>query len=152
MDRIIDFKRPGTNNPTLWQKHDGHWVIPELQSKFLDWLLTPRSEREQETIKAWAEAHGVAPRTVSDWKKDRRFRREWEDRANSKNISVDRMQSVIDTLYEAAVGGDVQAAKLYIAEVEKLRPTRQVERDEDVAHLSDEELEGELRELLLDES
>lgn len=143
------FKAPlRSDNPTLWHKRDGHWVMPELQSKFLDWLLTPKSERQEQSIRAWAEAHGVNPGTPSDWKKDRRFRRAWEERANAKNIGVERLQNVLDTLYEAAVDGDVQAAKLYIAEIEKLRPPRQVEADRDVEQLSDEDLHAELRELL----
>lgn len=148
---LADFKLKGTNNPNLWQKHDGKWIMPEKQSRFLDWLLTPKEEREHKTQMAWCEANGVGIHTPADWKRDRRFRREWEDRAAAKNIGVDRMQSVIDTLYEAAVNGDVAAAKLYIQEVEKLRPPRQLEADRDVEHLSDEELEAEIRGLLDDE-
>lgn len=139
---------PRTNNPNLWQKDGDRWRMPEKQSLFLDWLLTPLSEREEKTIKAWAAAHGVSAATPGEWKKDRRFRREWEDRAMAKNIGVDRMQNVIDVLYEAACNGDVAAAKAYIAEVDKLRPPRQVEPDSDVADLSDEELQGEIAALL----
>lgn len=146
--KLKEFKRPGTNNPNLWQKRDGRWVMPEKQSRFLDWLLTPAADREHQYIKDWCAANGVDSHTPADWKRDRRFRREWEDRANAKNIGVERMQNVIDTLYEAAVDGDVQAAKLYIQEVEKLRPPRQVEADRDIEHLSDEELEAEIMELL----
>ena len=141
---------PHVEDPTKWRKEGDRWVIPERQSEFLDWLLTPRGEREIQTVKEWAEGHDLTPATVSGWKGDRRFRREWEDRANSKNLSVERMQGVIDTLYQAAMDGDVQAAKLYIQETEKLRPPRQVTADADVEKLSDEELADELRLLLGD--
>lgn len=139
---------PKSDNPNLWRKEGDRWRMPEKQSLFLDWLLTPLSEREEKSIKAWAQAHGVNPATPSEWKKDRRFRREWEDRATAKNIGVDRMQNVLDTLYQAACNGDVAAAKAYIAEVDKLRPPRQVEPDSDVADLSDEELQDEIAGLL----
>lgn len=148
-DHILkQFQLKGTNNPNLWQKRDGRWVMPEKQSRFLDWLLTPVSDREHKYIKDWCAANGVGVHTPAEWKRDRRFRREWEDRANAKNMGVERMQNVIDTLYEAAVDGDVSAAKLYIQEVEKLRPPRVQEVDRDVEQLSDEELFAEVRELI----
>lgn len=142
---------PRSDNPRLWRKRGGKLIMPALQSEFLDWLLTPVPEREQKTQKDWAEAHGVAATTVQEWKKDRRFRREWEERADAKNIGVDRIQNVIDTLYEAACRGDVNAAKLYMQHVEKLRPPQQVvERDSDVADMSDEELAAEVAALVGD--
>ena len=133
---------PQSDNPTLWRKDHktGRDVMPALQSEFLDWLLTSKDDREHNTIRSWAAAHGVSAATPTEWKKDRRFRREWEDRAAAKNISVDRIQNVIDTLYEAAVVGDVQAAKMYLSHVEKLAPPVVVQRDPDVQDLSDEEL------------
>lgn len=138
---------PKSNNPALWRREGNRWVMPPLQSEFLDWLLTHESERDHKTIKAWAEAHHVTPATCGSWKKDRRFKREWEDRAAAKNISVDRIQNVIDTLYEAACNGDVNAAKLYMQHVEKLSPPKVVEADEDVAGLSDDELMAEIAQL-----
>lgn len=143
--------RPRSENPNQWRKVGDRLVMPELQSKFLDeFLLELPSERKHKTMKAWAEAHGLNPQTVGEWKRDRRFRREWEDRADAKNISVDRIQNVLNTLYESACNGDVNSAKLYMQHVDKLRPVRQVEQDRDVADLSDEELLAELRDLLAD--
>lgn len=141
MGSLREFSRPHSDNPTLWRKDEsGRYVMPALQSEFLDWLLTSKDDREHNTIRAWAAAHSVSQHTPSEWKKDRRFRREWEDRAAAKNISVDRIQNVIDTLYEAAVGGDVQAAKMYLSHVEKLSPPVVAVRDPDVQDLSDDEL------------
>lgn len=149
MANLIDFRAKGTQNPSLWHKDArGRYVMPVLQSEFLDWLLTLDQEKEHKTVKAWADAHGITSTTCTSWKRDRRFLREWEERAASKNISVDRLQNVINTLYEAACKGDVNAAKLYMQHVEKLRPPVQVEADTDVADLSDEELHEELRGLL----
>jgi hypothetical protein len=139
---------PRSESDKLWRQEGDKLVMPRLQSEFLDWLLTHDSEREHHTIKDWSAAHGVAATRPALWKKDRRFRREWEDRAAAKNISVDRLQNVIDTLYEAACNGDVNAAKLYMAHVEKLRPSQVVEPDRDVERLSDDELQAEIRGLL----
>lgn len=138
-------------NPSQWHRDaTGKIVMPELQSEFLDWLLTPDGEKEHRTIKAWAEAHSVTPATVGGWKKDRRFIREWEGRADARNVSVERMQRIMDTLYEAGVDGDVAAAKMWLAQVEKMRPPKQVEADADVEDLSDDELAQLVQEMLLD--
>lgn len=139
---------PHKPNPTQWRKEGDSLVMPALQSEFLDWLLTPEGEREHKTIKDWCDAHGTATKTTLSWRKDRRFRQEWERRADEKNISVDRIQNVIDTLYNAACKGDVMAAKMYLQHVEKMRPTKVVDTDADVAHLSDAELEAEINDLL----
>lgn len=139
---------PRSDNPSLWrQDGDGRMVMPPLQSDFLDWLLSLESEREHRTMKAWADAHGVNPSTLGAWKKDRRFRAEWERRADAKNISVDRIQNVMNTIYEAAANGDVQAAKLYLQEIQKVRPPKMVEEDEDLAAMSDDDLDALIREL-----
>jgi hypothetical protein len=143
MADLTEFARKPSTNPTLWR--DGK--MPALQSEFLEWLLTPRSEREEKSQVDWAARHGVASTTLTDWKKDRRFRREWENRADARNIGVDRIQGVLDTLHEAAVAGDVQAAKLWLQEVDKLRPPKQAVADKELELLSDEDLDA-----LLDET
>ncbi len=130
-------------NPSQWrQDATGKMVMPELQSQFLDWLLTPTSERQEKTQKEWAAAHGVAATTVGDWKKDRRFIRAWEARADERNVSVERMQRIMDTLYEAGVDGDVAAAKMWLGQVEKMRPPKQVEQDAELEHLDDDQLDA----------
>lgn len=148
MGSLQDFI-PRSDNPTLWRQNEsGRYVMPELQSKFLDWLLTPKSEREGiDTQAAWAAANGVNSGTLGTWKKDRRFRREWEDRAAAKNISVDRVQGILDTLHEAGMQGDVQAAKLYLQHVERLAPPVVVHRDPDLQDLSEEDLDRMLEDL-----
>jgi hypothetical protein len=120
--------------------------MPELQSKFLDWLLS--DPRDPATRSAWADEHGVHPDTPKRWKRDKRFQEEWERRAREKNISVDRVQSVVDSLHRAAVNGDVKAANLYLQYIDRFTPKRIVRtEDADTKSLSDDDLLAELRQL-----
>lgn len=121
-------------------------ALSDEQDLFLDWLLSV--QKTPPTQKAWCDENGVKPERVTAWKKQRKFLLEWERRARDFNISVDRTQGVLDTLWTAASRGDVNAAREYLKYVDKLLPPKQVERDADVQALSDEELESELRELL----
>ena len=83
------------------------------------------------------------------WKRDPRFRKEWEARAAELNVHVERVQSVIDAVYKEAAGGDVKAASLYLQYVEKFTPKRQLVIDDvEAASLSDGALVDELEELL----
>lgn len=149
---LADFlpqKKP--TDPLKWSKDDaGRDVIPEKQSQFLEWLLS--DVRNPETEREWAEANGFSPDTVKKWKQNRKFREEWERRALDRNISVETTQDVMRTIIKAAKRGDITAAKHYMQYVERLMPTKQVERDDSVAHLTDEELESEIRGLLDGES
>lgn len=143
---------PAHEDPTKWRKDatTGQWIMPEKQSRFLDWLLS--DPKDPPTQKAWAEANAVNDKTIGDWKRNTKFRSEWERRAVEKNISIENTQDVIQTLYKAAKRGDTQAAKFYMSYVEKFLPPKRVERDDSVAHLTDAELEAEMRALLDSES
>lgn len=125
----------------------GERVMPELQEKFLDWLLTdPRMPSSQ---RQWALENGVNERTVKRWKADPKFIAAWEAKARDKNISVDRVQNVVDSLYASAVAGDVKAQSLYLQYVDRFVPKKAiVHEDRATQSLSDDELESELRELL----
>lgn len=127
-----------------WSKDDsGKAVMPELQSEYLDWLLS--DDRFPDTEAEWCRAHNVARDTCAKWKRDRRFKEQWERRATDKNISPDRLQRVIDVLYTSAVGtGDVAAAKQFLLYAEKLLPPKEVRRDASVMHLTDAELLAEV--------
>jgi len=145
---------PRPSGPTLqWRKEGTRWVMPDLQSEFLDWLLTLPEDREHKTATLWAEAHGVRPQTVRDWKKNDKFLAEWTRRAHQKNISVDRVQNVLDALYRAAVADkpDVNAAQRWLGYIEKLMPPQRAERDPDISDLSDEDLLREIAELQMEE-
>lgn len=137
-----------------WKRDaSGRWVMPEVQSEFLDWLLSLPEERPegQKNEAQWARVHGYSStEPLRNWKKNDRFRAEWTKRAAAKNISVDRLQNILDMLYRRAiVDDDVAAAARWMGWVEKYMPPVRVERDEEAAGLSDEELEAEIRDLLI---
>lgn len=129
-----------------WDNQSNSWLMPELQSKFLDWLLS--DPKDPATRAQWAQENGVHVDSTKRWKRDKRFQEEWERRAREKNISVDRVQSVVDALHQAAVNGDVKAANLYLQYIDRFVPKRIVRtEDADTKALSDEDLLAELREL-----
>jgi len=133
---------------TRWQKDErGNHVMPPLQSQFLDWLLD--DEKDPATQAAWARAHQVNPRTIREWKQDHRFRAEWDRRAAEKNVSTERVQTILDALYRVAVDdGDVQAMKLWLDYSSKMRPPRQAVHEGDYAGLTDDELVAQLKDAL----
>jgi len=120
--------------------------MPPLQSEFLDWLLT--DPREPQTVALWAADHGVHSDSPKRWKRDHRFSSEWERRATEKNISVDRVQSVVDSLHFAAINGDTKAASLYLQYIDRFTPKRIVKvEDAETKGLSDQDLLQELQQL-----
>lgn len=114
--------------------------IPELESRFLDWLLSP--EKDPPTQRQWAVENDVNERTCRDWKADSRFKAEWERRATELNVGVERVQEVLDRLRQVFLDtGDVGAAKLWLDHVNKVRPPKKhVEEDAEFADMSDEQL------------
>jgi hypothetical protein len=129
-----------------WNAETRAWDMPKLQSEFLDWLLT--DPKDPATKNEWCELAEVHPDTPKRWKRDKRFNAEWELRAREKNISVDRVQSVVDSLHQAALGGDVKAASLYLQYIDRFVP-KQIVRTEDAStkSMSDDDLLAELQQL-----
>ena len=122
----------------------GEYTMPKRWRDLLEWLLMG-PDREPTTQREWATLHGVHEDSLRRIKRDARFAREWDRRAAELNIHPERTQSVIDALHQAAVGGSVQAASLYLQYVEKFTPKRRLVVDEpEASELSDGELADEL--------
>jgi|TARA_R110002020_G_scaffold25087_6_gene81676 hypothetical protein len=119
----------------------GQKQMPALWKELLDWLLLGH-ERSPRTQREWAAEHDIHEDSIRRIKKDTRFVKEWDRRAAELNINPERVQSVIDALWQQAAGGDVKAASLYLQYIDKFTPKRKVsvEDDRDVAAFSDEEL------------
>ncbi len=129
-------------NQDWYKRSDGHryearTALTETQIECIDWLLDPG---QKPTQVEWAEAHGVSPRTIRGWKKSKLFTDEWERRAALVNGGIERIQLIVDKLYESALQGDVKAIQLYLQYVDRFTPKKQVEVGRAVEDLSDEEL------------
>jgi len=123
----------------------GMKVMPDKWKEFLEWLLqgpdrVPHSQRE------WAKQNDIHEDSLRRIKRDTRFVKEWDRRAAELNINPERVQSVIDALWQRAADGDVKAASLYLQYIDKFTPKRKVAvaEDRDIAALSDVELADEL--------
>lgn len=109
-----------------------------LEIEFLEWLVDPT---RQGTIASWARDHDLHPQTPHDWKKHPTFKAAWEKRLKELNIAPDRVQRVLDALWDKACTGDSKAASLYLQYIERFTPkTTVVVHDRAVADLSDAEL------------
>ena len=120
-------------------------VMPDHWKQLLEWLLLG-PEREPRTQREWALENGIHEDSLRRIKRDARFIKEWDRRAAELNINPERVQSVIDALWQRAADGDVKAASLYLQYIDKFTPKRKVAvaEDRDVAALSDIELADEL--------
>ena len=135
----------------------GEQAMPTAWRDLLDWLLRG-PEREPRTQREWAAENDVHEDSIRRIKRDHRFIKEWDRRAAELNINPERVQSVIDSLWQRASDGDVKAASLYLQYIDKFTPKRRVvvDDDRDAAGLSDEELasalEAEVRHLRMVQS
>lgn len=133
----------GANHPQTWPA-DGS--LPPHVAEFVEWLLMPKWERadDEKSQNMWAAKHGLAPVTVSHWKKDTRVKKAIETRCDELNLSTDRVQEVINAVFKAATEGDMKAATLYLQHADRLAPKRLVIEDRTLASMSDDELLKEL--------
>jgi hypothetical protein len=126
----------------------GKQTMPDIWRQFLEWLLLG-PERMPSTQKEWAAENGTHEDTVRRWKRDPRFRKEWESRAAEMNVHIERVQGVIDAVYSEAVKGDIKAASLYLQYISAYTPVKKVVVDKgDAASMSDADLALELQEML----
>jgi hypothetical protein len=119
----------------------GEQQMPDKWKTFLDWLLLG-PDRDPVTQREWAAANKIHEDSLRRIKKDPRFVKEWDRRAAELNINPERVQSVINSLWQRASDGDVKAASLYLQYIDKFTPKRKVVVDDerDTQGLSDEEL------------
>lgn len=136
------------NADSRWREdEDGNLLMPRLQSEFLDWLVSPVKSPPSQA--QWCVENDVHERTVQTWKRDIRFRREWEKRTQELNIDPDRIQDMVETLYMAGKNGDVKAAETYLKYVERFLPApAKPVSDNDITSMSDEELDAAIAELV----
>lgn len=125
----------------------------ELKYQFVQWLLTPKSEREEHTMSAWAAAHDVSRQTLWEWKHD-----------DEVVALIKRWKEMFEPVWASAMGtlGEVATDKDHPAVVQAIRtlgelmekfPDRKVHVDGEIRHsvtglyqVAAESIEGEYRE------
>lgn len=119
----------------------GRTEISPDQELFLEWLLTPPDMRQPSSQNEWARQHGLATQTVARWKtQDTLFRTTWEKRIYEMGVGPERLQVLLERLYQAGQDGDIQALKLYFQWVEKISPPKKTDKEEASIHdMTDEE-------------
>jgi hypothetical protein len=114
---------------------------------FIEWLCTPKRDREPATQEAWAREHFINPDVLTRWKKDRLFLLEWETYYLATIGSPERKQNLLDTLYRTGTDADdprhVQAAAKYMELVDGLKPQKlDITVNRPAKDLSDAELDA----------
>ena len=148
---VIEMPQNGGGRGWATDPDTGQQQMPDLWKELLEWLLQG-PERSPRTQREWEKDHEMHEDSIRRIKRDNRFIREWDRRAAELNINPERVQSVIDALWQQAANGDVKAASLYLQYIDKFTPKRKVsvEDDRDTALFSDEELAAALEAELLD--
>lgn len=118
-------------------------ILDTRQEQYLEWLCTAPSERVPDSKRKYAEVNKVAVQTLRRWEKLEHFRKEWAKRVDDVIGSPDRTQALLDNLYDKALKGDTNAAKLYLQTTGKLAPAQlTVNTEKRAAELSDSELDA----------
>jgi hypothetical protein len=95
----------------------------ERQEAYIEWLLTPKAERQPRTKQDLAEMLGVTPMTLRNYTRDPFFQQELSKRGKAIN-KVERASDVLDALYRRAIDVDegapaVTAAKVWLEYTDK---------------------------------
>jgi hypothetical protein len=118
-------------------------ILDVRQEQFLNWLMTPAGHRTPTSQDKLALELGVDETTLRRWKKKPAFKLEWEKRVNDLQQSPERTQKLLDSLYERAMNGDNNSAKLYLQATNRLAPTQvHVEHSTKPSEISDAELDA----------
>ena len=117
-------------------------LLDARKEAYIDWLCTPPQERQPASKQKYADMIGVVSETLRRWEKQDPFRKAWEARSSDVVGSPERHQSILDVLYQQALGGDTKAAHLYLQATNKMAPPTVTVKDErSASRLSDDELE-----------
>ena len=118
-------------------------MLDDRQQKFLDWLCTPPNGRFPTSEKNYAAAEGMDDSTLRRWKKKPSFKAAWEKKVSELQQSPERTQKLLDNLYERALNGDNNSAKLYLQATNRLAPMQvNVEHSQKTSEITDAELDA----------
>lgn len=117
-------------------------LLDARQEQYLEWLVTPASERVPRTQAEFARMLNVDPTTLRRWEKKDWFKVEWDRRVSEIQGSPERTQRLLDSLYAKAIDGDNKAAQLYLQATNRLLPPPTVVNASRASDLSDDELDA----------
>lgn len=89
--------------------------LVEIRTRFADWLATPPSYRRPATARGFAEKYGVHEVTLSKWRTDPDVLQSAKQLIRVHALS--RYPDVIDAITQMALGGNLDAACLYMEHV-----------------------------------
>jgi hypothetical protein len=116
------------------------------KQELLQWLCTLPNDRDPSTAKEMAERLGISAQTMRNWKDDAEFLEAWQYLYRRTIGSPERMQLVLERLFETATDRtdprQVPAAREYRIAVEGVAPTKVEMTVRSAKDLSDEDLEA----------
>lgn len=124
------------------------------KERYVQWLVTAPREREPSTATALADDIGVGRRTLYDWRHEKEFLAEWDDRARAIAGDPEKTTMVLDALFQQACDSEspkqIQAAKAWadIAGVIRAPKVEEHQSGQSLTELSSDELDAMLAELL----
>ena len=122
---------------------DNNPILDDRQQKFLDWLCTPPNGRVPSSEKNYALQEGIDDSTLRRWKKKPSFKTAWEKKVSELQQSPERTQKLLDNLYQRALDGDNNSAKLYLQATNRLAPMQvNVEHSQKTSEITDAELDA----------
>lgn len=116
-------------------------VLKPKQELYLDWLCTPRAERNPSSKEAWAKQYETTTQTLRAWEKNKVFLKEWKTRVDDIHGSPEKTNTLLETLYQKGVKGDPRAIELYMKITGKFLPPVQKVEVTQVHGVSDAELD-----------
>lgn len=120
---------------------DSSGILDTRQQAFMEWLCTPSVGRVPSSQAQYAKSIGVDDGTLRRWKNKPGFKQEWQRHVNDLQGSPERTQRLLDNLFDRAIDGDNNSAKLYLQATGRLAPVQlQVEHSGRVVDLTDVEL------------
>lgn len=113
--------------------------LTEKQELFLEFLLDPRKDKISQN--EWSRQNEVPIRTVMSWKQNKLFREVWEKRSYSLYGGPEKVNRIVNAVFEKATAGDMKAAQLYLQYVDKFTPKKEIITEtKTLADATDDEL------------
>lgn len=127
---------------------EGGLVLSPQQTEYLSWLLMSPEQRLAEGLPdsqaKYAKHVDIDEGSLRRWKRNPEFVKEWDDRSKADRTSPERVQKLLDDLFQRGMDGSARHAELWLkaagvlkaAEREASAPPRKGS----VETLSDEDL------------